>query len=480
MFDLLIKEVAAKFGLGDKAGSILSSLLSLMFQKQSGGLGGVMDLFKQKGLASIAATWLGGGKGLPLGINPTQLENVIGGSLVQEIASKTGLGSGPIGGALAFMLPKIVRALTPDGVVPTGVPAAISQYLASAAGAAPAAATPAPARPPVSPAAPAYAPTPAAVESKGFPWWWILIPLVLLLGWCVVPKPADAPPPAAETTPPVTAAPAPVAQLNSKLELNNDGGKIYYTGTVADEAAKISLSDAIKAALGDAATGDIRVDGTARSANWLAALGQFLPELKSLSGSKLTLDGDDITLDGALAQGDIDGLMRKLKSVLGDKFNIKSVAQVIEAAATPAAPMDDIAKNAAAAAKMDELKTAGNISGTDLVNALNLAAITFATGSATISPNSMDILNKAADTLKAAADGAKVEIGGHTDNVGDPASNTRLSEARANSVMVTLVKLGVNAAILTAKGYGDTKPVDSNDTPEGKAKNRRMAFSVAP
>ena len=51
-----------------------------MFQKQSGGLGGLLDLFKQKGLASIASTWPGGGKGLPLGINPRQLENVIGGA----------------------------------------------------------------------------------------------------------------------------------------------------------------------------------------------------------------------------------------------------------------------------------------------------------------------------------------------------------------------------------------------------------------
>ena len=98
MFDLLIKEVAAKFGLGNKAGSILRALLGLMFQKQSGGLGALLDLFKQKGLASIASTWPGGGKGLPLGINPRQLENVIGGALVKEIASKTGLGSGPIGG----------------------------------------------------------------------------------------------------------------------------------------------------------------------------------------------------------------------------------------------------------------------------------------------------------------------------------------------------------------------------------------------
>ena len=260
---------------------------------------------------------------------------------------------------------------------------------------------------------------------------------------------------------------SPVAQINSKLELSNDGGKIYYTGAVTDEAAKTAITDAINAALGDSASGEIRVDATAKSAIWIAALGQMLPELKSLSGSKLTLDGDEITLDGALAQAEIDGLLAKLKSIFGETFNIKSVAQVLQTGAMPAA-------------KTDELKAAGNISGIDLVNALNLAVITFATGSAKISPDSMQILNNAADSLKAAADGTRVEIGGHTDNVGNPAGNLKLSEARSNSVMATLVKLGVNAAMLTAKGYGDTKPVDSNDTPEGKAKNRRMEFSVAP
>ena len=467
MFDILIREAAAKFGLGDKTGWILSTLLGFMFQKQSGGLGGLLDLFKQKGLASVVSTWLGGGKGMPLNINPTQLENVIGGSLIKEIVAKTGLASGPIGGALAFMLPKIVRALTPDGVIPTGIPATISQYLGGTEEK-PAA--------PVRAAAPA--PTPMAPQSKGFPWWWILIPLILLLGWCALRKPAEAPPPAAETAPPVSPAPAPVAQINPKLVFNNDGGKIYYTGTVGDEVTKTAIADAVKTALGEGASGEILVDATAKSASWLGMLGQFLPELKSASGSNLTFDGDDITLDGSLPQSDIDGLMGKLKSIFGDKFNIKSVSQVVVAAA-PAAPMDDAAKNAAAAAKKDELKAAGNISGTDLVNALNLAVINFATGSAKISPGSMDILKKAAETLKAAADGTKVEVGGHTDNVGNPQSNMKLSGARANSVMATLVKLGVNAAMLTAKGYGDTKPVESNDTPEGKAKNRRMEFSVA-
>ncbi len=472
MFDMLIKEVAAKFGLGDKAGWILSTLLGFMFQKQTGGLSGFLDLFKQKGLASIASTWLGS-KGLPQAINPTQLENVIGGNLIKEIASKTGLASGPIGGALAFMLPKIIRALTPDGTVPTGIPSAISQYLGTTEKAAPAAAqahhTPAPA--------------PLAAESKGFPWWWLLIPLILFLGWCAMRKPAEAPAPVAEPPKPAAEAPAPapVAQINPKLVLNNDGGKIFYNGTVGDDAAKTSVMDAIKAAFGDSASGEIMVDKASKGANWLGMLGNFLPELKSMAGSKLTLDGDDITLEGSMPQGEIDGLMGKLKSIFGDKFNIKSMAQALAAAApaAPEAPKDDAAKNAEAGAKMDALAAAGNISGEDLVKALNLAIIHFATGSANISADSMDVLKKAAATLKAAAPGTKVEIGGHTDNAGNPASNMKLSEARSKSVMTTLVKLGVNAAMLTAKGFGDTKPVAPNDTPEGKAQNRRMEFTLA-
>jgi OmpA-OmpF porin, OOP family len=468
MFDMLIREVAAKFGLGDKAGWILSTLLGFMFQKQAGGLGGFLDLFKQKGLAGLASSWLGG-KGLPQEINSTQLENVLGGSLIKDIASKTGLAGGPIGGALAFMLPRIIRALTPDGTVPTGIPSAISQYLGTTTEKPAASPAPVHRTPP---------PAPLASASKGFPWWWILIPLILLLGWCAMRKPAEAPAPIGVPAPPAAQAPAPVAQINPKLVFNNDGGKIFYNGSVGDDAAKTSILDAIKAAFGDGASGEILVDSTAKGANWLGMLANFLPELKSISGSKLTLDGDDITLEGSLPQGDIDGLMGKLKSIFGDKFNIKSMAQAL-AAAVPAAPKDDATKNAEAAAKMDALAAAGNISGEDLVKALNLAIIHFATGSANISADSMDILKKAAATLKAAAPGTKVEIGGHTDNSGNAASNMKLSDARSKSVMSTLVKLGVNAAMLSAKGYGDTKPVAPNDTPEGKAQNRRMEFTLA-
>jgi outer membrane protein OmpA-like peptidoglycan-associated protein len=72
-----------------------------------------------------------------------------------------------------------------------------------------------------------------------------------------------------------------------------------------------------------------------------------------------------------------------------------------------------------------------------------------------------------------------VELGGHTDNVGKRDYNLKLSEGRVTTVKGWLVGKGVKAERLTARGYADTQPVGSNDTPEGRAKNRRVELKKA-
>lgn len=99
--------------------------------------------------------------------------------------------------------------------------------------------------------------------------------------------------------------------------------------------------------------------------------------------------------------------------------------------------------------------------------------INFETGSAAIQPDSMSQLEEVAALLKADA-ALKLEVGGHTDNVGTPEGNQKLSEARANSVAAAIVKNGIAAGRLTAKGYGQTTAVADNRTEEGRAKNRRV------
>lgn len=71
-----------------------------------------------------------------------------------------------------------------------------------------------------------------------------------------------------------------------------------------------------------------------------------------------------------------------------------------------------------------------------------------------------------------------VEIGGHTDNVGSDASNQKLSQARAESVRKYLISKGVQASRLTSAGYGEAKPVATNDTDEGRQLNRRVELRI--
>ena len=70
----------------------------------------------------------------------------------------------------------------------------------------------------------------------------------------------------------------------------------------------------------------------------------------------------------------------------------------------------------------------------------------------------------------------KFSVEGHTDNTGNVTSNKSLSEARAKAVCDKLQQMGINATRLSSKGYGISKPIDTNDTPEGRAKNRRVEF----
>jgi outer membrane protein OmpA-like peptidoglycan-associated protein/Tol biopolymer transport system component len=103
--------------------------------------------------------------------------------------------------------------------------------------------------------------------------------------------------------------------------------------------------------------------------------------------------------------------------------------------------------------------------------------IFFESGRAELKPISYVELNKAVELLKDNAT-MVIEIGGHTDDVGADELNMKLSEARAKAVMNYMVLAGIDASRLRSKGYGESQPIASNDTAEGKAKNRRTEFEI--
>jgi OOP family OmpA-OmpF porin len=107
------------------------------------------------------------------------------------------------------------------------------------------------------------------------------------------------------------------------------------------------------------------------------------------------------------------------------------------------------------------------------VRKLTLEGVNFATDSARLHPESMAILDHVAATLKEWGE-IKVEVAGHTDSINSDAYNRTLSQRRAEAVRAYLIKRGVAADRLTAKGYGESMPVADNRTAAGRARNRRV------
>ena len=107
-----------------------------------------------------------------------------------------------------------------------------------------------------------------------------------------------------------------------------------------------------------------------------------------------------------------------------------------------------------------------------------ISQIKFGTGTSSISEQSTATLDHLRDlAIGCESDEMFIEIGGHTDSQGAEAANQRLSEARANSVRDFLIGRGIPADTMIAVGYGESQPIATNDTPVGRAQNRRITFT---
>jgi outer membrane protein OmpA-like peptidoglycan-associated protein len=102
----------------------------------------------------------------------------------------------------------------------------------------------------------------------------------------------------------------------------------------------------------------------------------------------------------------------------------------------------------------------------------------FDTGRSTIQARSFSLLDDVAKVFQANLDITKVEVAGHTDSQGSDASNLKLSQSRAEAVVVYLIGKGIDPARLDAKGYGESTPIADNATSAGRAENRRVEFVI--
>ena len=228
-------------------------------------------------------------------------------------------------------------------------------------------------------------------------------------------------------------------------------GQVLASGTVPDEASKASVLASLRALYGAANVIDqIGVGPVGLPANWNDYVQKLInPNLKLISRGQLKIDGSIVSVQGEVAN---EAQRQKIASDIATSLN-------------PTYTVNNGLRVSAAEQ---------NILDSTLANRI----VEFDSGKATLTPAGRAILDEMGNVMQKIK-GRKVEVIGHTDSQGLHASNQGLSQSRAEAVKLYLSSKGINSDMLSTSGQGSDRPVASNATAEGRARNRRIDFRIA-
>lgn len=306
-------------------------------------------------------------------------------------------------------------------------------------------------------------------RKPGLGWWLALlaIPLLLgLLGWGVLGKsdkevdltlPTVSP---TVTLPEVTAPTVALPNALAPLSILRNGNDVTLNGELPDLAAKTSLLDAVKGALGpDVNLIDNVTVKSGLTAPDLSGIGPSLQAAVDIPDFGWKLDGDTITLMGTAPSEQAKEAAEAAVEAAWPNSDIDNDIQVV--AASPAMP----APSGCATLQAD-------------ITGLLQTPVNFDTDGYSLASSSQGLLGQIAEKIKACPD-ADIAVKGFTDDTGGDAINQPLSANRAKSVADFLVSQGVAADSVTSEGFGSANPVADNNTPEGRAQNRRVEIAVS-
>jgi len=243
---------------------------------------------------------------------------------------------------------------------------------------------------------------------------------------------------------------APSAPTHMPAPADAAPGQVVASGKVPDEATHSAVLARLRETYGAANVVDqIEVGSVSTPPNWSANVQKLLgPQLKQISKGQLKIDGTRIDVKGEVSN---EALRQQVASDMATALNpTYTIHNGLRVSASEQGLLDSTLAN---------------------------RTIEFETGSATLTPEGRAILDQMASVL-VKLPGKTVEIIGHTDNSGSRASNVALSQARADAVKGYLVTKGVAPRAMATMGVGPDQPIASNDTTEGRARNRRIEFRV--
>jgi uncharacterized protein YidB (DUF937 family) len=116
--DELVKTVTGKFFGGSSQGGLMEQVIGLINNPETGGLAGLVETFKNKGLGDAVSSWIGTGENES--VSGEAIVNILGTDKIEEIAGKLGISSAEASAGIAAMLPQLIDKLTPDGTIPSG------------------------------------------------------------------------------------------------------------------------------------------------------------------------------------------------------------------------------------------------------------------------------------------------------------------------------------------------------------------------
>jgi peptidoglycan-binding protein ArfA len=315
-------------------------------------------------------------------------------------------------------------------------------------------------------------------RSLGLPWLigLVVIPLLIAaIGHAAFeqPRSTNGSTGALPTLPSSSTSGAPKLSL-APLSIARNGNDITLSGDFPDDSAKAVLMKALRGSLpADLNIIDqIHINPDVDALDFSNA-GPIFKDSASITDFNLTVNGDTVTLAGTAASQDQKNTIEQEAVHTWSNLNVVDKLAVNGAAPPPASP--------APAGPPPPPAPPGPAPCTDLQSAINAATggpIPFGNDGFSLTPADEQILTQVADKLKACPN-AHATINGYTDNSGTEGINIPLSTQRAQTVADFLVGHGVASAQLVVKGLGSIDPVASNDTAEGRAKNRRAEIVVS-
>ncbi|MFD0915788.1 OmpA family protein [Pseudahrensia aquimaris] len=282
----------------------------------------------------------------------------------------------------------------------------------------------------------------------------------------------------------------PVAISPYTWALEKGGDTAVQSGFVPNRGTGNSLVAATRATLGKDVDDRQRV-ALGEPENFGNAVAAAISAVNKLDNSRASITDTNMFVQGrASSEEEADRLGAEIEGSIPENFKLRKQisyplpAVVVQAPAPAPAPVPAPAPEPAAPAPAPAApapapapEPAAPVCQIDFRALFAGEKILFATNRALINEQSNALLDRIAAAMKSCPD-TRFEIGGHTDSRGRDAFNQALSEARAQAVLDYLTNAGVSVDNLAAKGFGETSPVASNRTVEGRAANRRIEFNV--